>query len=242
MPAIVLLLLIAAPTLWAQADWSSVHQPALWINAFVDHEIAPRTALWFDGHWRRDGWGDKPQQVLVRPGVQVALRPGLRVGGGYAYIATAPYGASPNAAPLREHRTWQQVSVRGDVGSIAHSHRLRWEQRWLAAVGPNDVLGAASYQQRLRYMVRAQRPLAARAARPDAPIGFVSNEFFLPVGHSDAAQLRLQNRVQVGVGLPVSGAQRVELSYLHQWNRITPRTTHEFNHTAMLSWVWTGRR
>ena len=237
-----LFLILRASPVAAQTDWTTVDQPAIWLNTFVDHAISPRTALWFDGHWRRDGWGDKPQQVLLRPGLQVALRPGLRVGGGYAYIATAPYGASPNAAPLREHRAWQQVSLRGDLGDVALTHRLRWEQRWLAAVGPDGVLSAPSYQQRLRYMVRAQRPLASGASSPAAPLGFVSNEIFLPVGHSDGAQRRLQNRAQIGVGLPVSARQRLELSYLHQWNRITPRRTHEFNHTAMLSWVWTSRR
>jgi hypothetical protein len=225
----------------AQRDWTSVNQPSVWLNTFVDQDIAPRTAFWFDGHWRRDGIAS-PQQLLLRPGMQFTVKPGVRVGGGYAYIATAPYGESPNARPLREHRGWQQLSVAHAAGSVSLSHRFRWEQRWTSAVEVDGDHRPLGYQQRLRYFVRAQRPLGERATSAGRIIGFATNEFFLPIGHSDGDQQRLQNRAQVGVGVPTTAKQRIELSYLHQWNRITPRTTHEFNHTLMVSWVWTGRR
>lgn len=220
----------------AQDDWTTVQQPATWLNTFVDHALSARTALWFDGHWRRMDLGGEPQQVLFRPGVQLALSPRLRVGGGYAYIATAPYGESPNARPTREHRLWQQATYSQTVSGTALLHRVRWEQRWGAALDAADELGPLRYQQRLRYALRAQRTLGASPL-----LGFVANEFFLPVGHSDGEQRRLQNRAQVGVGIPLDARQRVEIGYLHQWSRITPRETHEVNHTLVLSWVWTKR-
>lgn len=219
----------------AQQDWQTVQQPATWANAFVDHAVTQRTALWFDGHWRRMDLGGPPQQLLLRPGMQVTLRPGLRVGGGYAYIATAPYGESPNAAPLREHRAWQQLTLGHAALNLALTHRLRTEQRWVAPL-VDDELGSLRYQQRLRYFVRARRPIGA------ATYGFAANEFFLPVGHREGEQRRLQNRAQLGVGVPLSERQRVEIGYLHQWNRITPRETHEINHTLVISWVWVARR
>lgn len=237
---VALLLLAPALTLQAQADWTTVNQEAVWVNAFVDHGLSSRTALWFDGHLRRDGLGERPQQLLLRPGFQVTVRPGLRIAAGYAYIATAPYGESPNGAPLREHRAWQQVSATQSLAGTAIAHRLRFEERWIGAVDAAGELGPRQYQTRLRYLVRGQRPLGSRATSAGPIIGFVANEFFLPIGHSDAAQRRLQNRAQVGVGLPVSARQRLEFSYLHQWNRITPRRTYEMNHTLVASWVWTS--
>lgn len=219
----------------AQADWQSVQQPATWVSAFADHAVTERAALWFDGHWRRMGLGAEPQQVLLRPGVQVTLAPGVRAGGGYAYIATAPYGESPNARPVREHRLWQQVSANHGLLNLALSHRVRVEQRWSAPLAVGGERGPLRYQQRLRYAVRAQRPVGART------YGFAANEFFLPVGHSEGEQRRLQNRAHVGIGLPLDERQRVEVGYMHQWNRITPRETHEFNHTLVLAWVWTKR-
>jgi hypothetical protein len=234
-----LLLLLSPLTTAAQGgDWTTVQQPAIWLNATVDHAITQRTALWFDGHWRRMEFGREPQQVLVRPGVVVTLRPGLRVGAGYTYAATAPYGESPNALPSREHRGWQQVSVTHRAGEVGLSYRFRWEQRWLAQVP--EQLGPFSYQQRARFLARAQVPLASVSAGP--MIGFAYNEYFLPVGHSDAEQVRLQNRAGVGIGIPIDAHQRIDLSYMHQWNRITPRATHEINHTLIVGWVWTAAR
>ena len=56
----------------------------------------------------------------------------------------------------------------------------------------------------------------------------------------DVRQVRLQNRAGVGIGLPLDSRQRLDLSYMHQWNRITPRETHEINHTLVIGWVWTA--
>jgi len=86
------LVLAPAQSLCAQADWTSVHQAAVWLNASLDHGLSSRTALWFDGQWRRDGFGARAQQAVLRLGLQVALRPGVRIAAGCAYLATAPDG------------------------------------------------------------------------------------------------------------------------------------------------------
>lgn len=237
---VLLLAVVVGARAEAQSDWTTVQQPATWLNAFVEHDVGERTALWLDAHLRRDGLGRNPQQVLIRPGLLRTLRPGLRAGGGYAYIATAPYGLVPLPQPTREHRLWQQLTLAQRLGPVGVSHRLRWEQRWVAAELSDGGRSDARYQQRARYSVRAQRPLPQlRLGERDA-VGFIWDEVFIPVGHSDGAQRRLQNRVGAGLGLPLTDRQRLEVGYMHQWNRITPRTTHEVNHTLVLSWVWTA--
>jgi len=244
-PARLVLALLALQPLASRAqsaDWETVNQTATWLNSFVDHAVSDRTSLWFDGHWRRMGLGSEPQQVLLRPGVQVALRPGLRAGAGYAYIATAPYGAVPIANPAREQRAWQQLSLAHRSGDFSVSHRVRWEQRWVAPLLEDNVLAEYRYQQRARYMVRIQRPIQSLRIGDRAALGFVWDELFLPVGHTDARFRRLQNRVGAGLGLPIDDQQRVELGYMHQWNRVTFKEAHEFNHTLVVSWVWTFRR
>src|SRR5690606_6794940 len=90
--AAMLLAMPATPALAQSGEWESVHQAATWVNASLDHALSARSSFWFDGHWRRMGIGAEPQQLLLRPGLQFTLRNGLRIGGGYAYIATAPYG------------------------------------------------------------------------------------------------------------------------------------------------------
>lgn len=240
--ALVLFALLPAAVGAQATNWERVNQGATWLNGFVDHALSDRTAFWFDGHWRRMGIGPEPQQLLLRPGVQVTLRPGLRAGAGYAYIATAPYGAVPSANPAREQRAWQQLSLAHRAGTFDISHRVRWEQRWIAPLLSTDELGAFGYQQRARYSVRAQRALGSLRHADRPIIGFIWDEFFLPVGHSDGRDRRLQNRVGAGLGISLNDRQRVEVGYMHQWNRVTPATTHEFNHTMVISWVWTVAR
>lgn len=227
----------AAPTAGAQ-DWRTVHQSATWVSATAGQALGDRLSFWFEGHFRRSGFLLKPQQVLLRPGLQFPLSQRVGIGAGYAYVATAPYGRLPSAAPSRERRAWQQVSLTHSGAAIAISHRLRWEQRWLAAVRDDGNRSPFAYQQRARYALRAQRPLGEGVPGDSPAVGILWNELFVPVGHSDGRMRRLQNRVGIGIGIPLDARQRVEIAYMNQWNRVTPERAHEMNHTAVLAWVW----
>jgi hypothetical protein len=239
---LLVLALAALPATALSQSWRTAQQAATWVNLFIDAPMTERTALWFDGHWRRMGLGAEPQQLLLRPGAQFTVRPGLRVGAGYAFIATAPYGEVPLARPAREHRGWQQISLSHRVGRHDVTHRLRAEQRWVASLLADDAPGPFSYQQRARYSVRSQRPLRTSQDSERALLAFAWNEFFLPIGHADARLGRIQNRVGAGLGVPFEGGRRLEVGYMHQWTRVTPSRTHEINHTLVLSLVHAGRR
>ncbi len=221
------------------ASWPTVHQPALWVITSVDHKITSRTSFWFDGHWRRMGIGERPQQLLLRPGFLHTIAPGVRIGGGYAFVATAPYGEVPQPSPLREHRLWQQLTLAHAAGPVAITHRYRWEQRWIAPV-TGSGLGDYAYQQRARYMVRGQAPLGGLRYRSRAIIGFAQEELLLPVGYGGSAGRLTQNRFALGGGLPLTARQRLEIGYLNLWNAISRVPANEVNHTIMLNWVVTS--
>jgi|JI10StandDraft_1071094.scaffolds.fasta_scaffold28632_6 hypothetical protein len=228
-------------------SWTSAHQQATWLSTFVDHAITPRDALWFDGHWRRMGFGESPQQLLLRGGVLHTIAPGVRVGGGYAYIATAPYGDVPIAAPLREHRIWQQLTLGHKAGAVSFVHRYRFEQRWLASVradasGDGSTLGPWAYQQRARYQIRGQGNLPAMRLRGRPLLAFAYDELLMPIGHADATLRVTQNRLGGGIGIPVDARQRIELGYMNLWNAIPARRANEINHTLTVSWVWTATK
>ncbi len=222
--------------------WTTEEQSASWYGAFVDHAVSERTAVWFDAQWRRMGIGAEPQQLLIRPGVQRTLAPGVRVAAGYAYVATAPYGALPIADPTREHRTWQQLLLSHRGGAVSFTHRYRWEQRWLASVLESGDRTPSSFQNRARYMVRAQGSLPGVQIGSRSPLWFVWDELFIPVGHGDATVRIAQNRIGGGVGVPIDARQRVELGYMNLWNGYPAQRANEVNHTLTLSWVWTSTR
>lgn len=230
---------IASPLHAQPSRWTTEQQGASWYGGFVDHAVTERTALWFDGQWRRMGLVNEPQQLLVRPGLQRTIAPGVRVAAGYAYIATAPYGKTPLAAPVREHRAWQQLALAHRAGALSVTHRYRWEQRWLASVdNAEGDLGPFGYQHRARYMVRAQGTLPSLRVGNRPLLGFVWNEVLVPIGHGDATVRLTQNRLGGGVGIPLDPQQRIEVGYMNLWNSVPAQRANEVNHTLTVSWVW----
>ncbi len=240
-----LCLTLSSPLVAQSANqWQTGQQGATWLNTFVDHALTNRTAFWFDGHWRRTGLVSSPQQVILRPGVQFTLAPGVRVAAGYAYIATAPYGEFPSANPLREQRTWQQLLLTHAAGPATVIHRYRWEQRWISSlVGSGDkrTRGPSSYQHRARYQVRAQMPLKTITLNDRPALAFVYDELLLPVGHGDAIGRFSQNRIGGGIGIPLAAGQRMELGYMNLWNALPSQRANEINHTLVLSYVWVAQ-
>ena len=242
----------AIPRSLLAQPWTTRHQDALWVGTFVDQPISKRTALWFDGSWRRMGMGAEPQQLLVRPGLQVTLSPGVRVAAGYGYIATQPYGAFPIANPTREHRTWQQLTVAHTAGAVSITHRYRLEQRWLhpllrvAGEGAGEgydarTSGPTTYQNRLRYMPRAQVALGSLTVGGRPVIGYVWDELLMPLGGPTQTFTIGQNRASAGVGIPTGARTRVDVGYMNLYNAFVPRRANEINHTLWLSMHWTGR-
>ena len=246
--ALVIGLLLPVAATGAQ-DWVSRSQDAMWVGAVVDQPLTSKSALWFDGSWRRMDFGKRPQQLLLRPGVQYTLTPGVRVSAGYAYIATAPYGALPIANPLREHRTWQQLLLTHRAGAVSFSHRYRLEQRWmrplLERVGTTSAdddrdLGPTTYQNRLRYQGRGQINIPQLTVRTRPVFAFAWDELLMPLG-GNAQRITIgQNRAAVGIGIPFSSKQRVEVGYMNLYNAFAARRAHEINHTLWLSWHFTG--
>jgi len=226
-------------------DWIARQQDAMWVGATVEEHLTQKTQLWFDGSWRRMNLGADPQQLLLRGGLLHTVAPGARIGGGYAYVATASYGALPSASPLREHRTWQDLRLSNTVGRVTVAHRFRFEQRWISPLlrvgtGAQRSLGRASYQNRARYLGRATLNLPRLALRKRPLTGFVWDELLMPVGGPQAALSVGQNRATAGFGIPLDARQRVELAYMNMTNMFATRRANEINHTLWLSYHWTG--
>lgn len=236
-----------ALTLAQSSDWTTVHQGASWYAAFVDQAISARDAVVMDGQWRRVGTGGAPQQLLLRGGLLRTIASGVRLGAGYAYVASAPYGELPAPAPTREHRTWQQLTLTHRAGAVTVVHRYRLEQRWLAALTTDATTnetdtGPWQYQNRVRYQARAQGNLPGISFRSRPLMGFAYDELLLPFGHGDPALRVTQNRLGAGVGVPLGARQRLDVGYMNLWNALPAQRANEINHTFTASWVWTATR
>jgi hypothetical protein len=231
---------LAPLPLQAQADeWITREQQATWVGVFAEEALTSRTSLWFDGSWRRMGLGERPQQLLLRPGVIVALAPGVRVGAGYSYIATAPYGALPIARPTREHRGWQDLYLTHKAGRVNASHRFRLEQRWIT---PNlaSGRGATTYANRFRYRARGTLPIQSLQLNGQPIYTFAWDELLMPIGGKAQRFTLGQNRATVGVGVPLGKTMQAEVGYMNLYNAFPTRRANEVNHTLWVSWHYTG--
>ena len=234
-----LLALPATVTAQGADEWITREQDALWMGVVAEQHVTGRAAAWFDGSWRRMDFGARPQQVLLRPGVLLTVAPGVKLGGGYTYVATAPYGRLPIAHPTREHRTWQDVQLAHAAGRVGVTHRFRVEQRWIHPVMAGEA-GPAVYSNRVRYRARGNLPLPRLTVGGVPLTAFAWDELLMPLG-GRAQQFTIgQNRATVGLAVPVSHRFKAEVAYMNLYNAFPARRANEVNHTLWISWHYTG--
>ena len=217
---------------------TTVDQGHVWFTYSGEHPLrcGSPTALLLEAQARRAELGETWQQRVVRAGVTRALGTGVRVGGGYAHVTTHAYGELPVAADFPEHRAWQQLSLSHGVGRVGMAHRYRLEQRWVGRTGTDaadpERVTEWRYTNRARYMARGTLPL--RRQPQGAPYLFAANEVFVSFGGNVQMNRLDQNRLSLGVGVPLAPVLRVEVGYLNQYIVKANGREFERNHTVHL--------
>ena len=230
-----------APALHAQASpRASVANANAWLVYVGEHPLAraSRTAVHLELQLRRADLGADWQQLLVRGGLTRELRPGVRVGAGYAHVRTHPYGDAPVGEEFPERRSWQQLSLAHATGPASWTHRYRLEQRW---VGVTEADGAPTgevtdwrYANRVRYLARVVLPLG-EAPGPAPAYVAGSGELFVSFGRQVQLNVFDQSRTGVALGWHLRPTLRVELGYLHQYLLKANGRDAERNHTIQLA-------
>ena len=185
---------------------------------------------------RRGDAGATWQQLLVRPGLLYRLTDNARVGAGYAFVDTWPYGDQPALRRFPEHRTWQQLLLTHASGRVSWQHRYRVEQRWVEV--PLDAsTGDWRYTNRARYLARLNVPLRGATTDVGEPYLGVYDELFVNWGRNVGRNTFDQNRAAALLGWRVGRNTRVEGGYLQQLLAKADGVRLERNHTILLSLV-----
>ena len=121
---------------------------------------------------------------------------------------------------------------------VSLQHRYRLEQRYIGEMsttpdGPPQRV-AWRYENRFRYMLRADLALTQREGRPDWYIG-TYNEVAVNFGRNVAANVFDQNRAYLALGKSVNRSWKVEAGYLNQLVQQRNGRILECNHTLMVS-------
>ena len=212
--------LLAAPAA-AQVNRIDDFNRVGWYVFEGDHALGPRFTVHTEAQARRTGLIADWQQLLLRAGLGYQVRPRLKVGGGYTYLRTYPYGAHPtaDAGPFPEQRFHEDVTLSDSVGRVGIEHRLRLEQRWIGVPGASGPLGNAAVwqrQNRIRYQLAVQVPLQGPALDDGEWYLTAFDEIFLNFGRNITTNVFNQNRLAGGFGYRFQDNFRVELQFLNQ--------------------------
>lgn len=192
-----------------------------WLQYFGSHAFGrSRVAAHLEAQVRRHDAVRSWQNLLLRPAVQVRLKPNFDVTAGYGYITHHRYGAYPIRSRWSEHRLFQDVRVQHAAGRARMLHRFRFENRWLEN---------RQYENRFRYLARASIPLRGPYYMA------LWNEVFLPVKPEQFPRTFDQNRAAAALGKQLTDHVRLEAGYMLQtvWQR--NGRIREDNHTVVFT-------
>jgi hypothetical protein len=236
----VLVLLCIPPPTRAQTFRESTSNNHLWLMYFGNHKFSNKLGLHVEAQVRRHDVVSDWQQLLLRTGLDVYTA-NARYTIGYAFVETYSYGDFPVANAFPEHRIWQQALLTQTLGRVKLSHRYRLEQRFLGNAATGEFTNGR-YENRFRYMVRANIPIQGKTLEPkEFYFGFY-DEVMLNFGKDVRYNLFDQNRLYGALGYHVGKIGRLEIGYMlqtiQQRSLYTaldpPRNIIENNHTIQI--------
>jgi hypothetical protein len=211
-----------------------------WYMYFGDHSFTDKSpwGLHFDGQVRRQGIGQKWQQLLLRPGINYNFTENLQVSSGYAFIKSHPYGDSPAPFTTPEHRLWQQLIVKRKAGHVGLIHRYRVEQRFVGIKVADDNgqgrLDRYDYRNRFRYFLKGVIPVARDTQGRNKYYVGLYNEFMLNFGAGLRNNIFDQNRAYAALGFRLPRLGNLEIGYLQQTVQQGSGRVIEYNHTFQI--------
>lgn len=244
-----LLLSSAAPALAEDAAKpAGGAERSTWFMYFGDHPISPNYALHLEGQYRRQGLGQRWEQLLLRPGLDRNFGQHIKTMLAYTYLRSYPFeggslGEPTTTGPQPEHRILEELTIKHHLGksggrpdnAIKIAHRLRAEQRWsgtsTAGVGTTDW----EFEERARYRLTADIPFRwnTAAARPDYTS--VYNEIFVNFGPHGTSNALDQNRSYGALGWDLSPDFQLEVGYLFQYQPLPSGTIGTADHALQIT-------
>lgn len=242
---IVFFSLLSLPTFGQQERIKDSNQIG-WFVYNGDHKLSKNLTLHTEYQWRRVNWITDWQQSLARLGAAYKLSEKIKVGGGYTFFITYPYGKYPVAdtgVPTPEHRLYEDIQLNDALGIVKLSHRFRLEQRWLANPDENGshTIVSWDYQNRIRYQLSAMLPLQGQTIDDHELYLSFFDELFIGFGKNVGYNIFNQNRIYGAVGYQFSENFKVELGYLNQISQhpeadpITNNRVFEYNNGFRLN-------
>jgi len=197
-----------------------------WSAVFASYKLNDKFSIHFDAQLRSaDNW-EKPQNVLLRPGLNYHISGKTVATAGYAYIGSNRT-VSGISGWIPEHRIWQQFIYNQKFDLSARSttlqHRFRLEERFVgtAIIEGNELKrNDFEFAVRLRYFVRMVMPLQKTESFTHGAFAAFQDEAFFNIKNNDAVtngKVFDQNRAYVALGWRFSPKFDLEAGYMNQF-------------------------
>jgi len=189
------------------SDRQKVTQAVQWF-AFNSHiKIHKKVSILAEGQFRYAQTFD-PMQFQLRTGVDYTINKHFSVLAGYVYSWNPIYGKQPASFVNNEHRIFEQVIYKHQLGRFNISHRGRLEQRFIQVHqnSNGEIIneGYDLYLNRARYRLAINIPLNNAKMEPKTVYASVYDEVFFEWGDKVVYHKPDQNRVFAGLGYQVN--------------------------------------
>lgn len=143
------------------------------------------------------------EQLLLRTGLGYSINSNSNILLGYSYIISENYMADTDEKySIDEHRIFEQLTTKQNIGIVGLTHRYRFEQRFIE----ND------FKMRFRYFLSVNIPINKKEMVSKTYYISTYNEVFL----NTESSFFDRNRIYTGLGYKLNNNINFELGYMNQ--------------------------
>lgn len=214
MRALSLIVIITFLAFGLNAQKQVIQIEKTFLGVFNQTRFSNRLGLWTDLHHRMtDDYFGRPLQSLGRIGLSLFVTDNFRITAGYCLA----YNYPPKGfrASKIEHRPWQQLFFRQNIGKIQTIQILRLEERYNQIVVNDEASSHFHYTNRLRYNFLLLLPFSKQGIVPKKLFGVLNNEVFINFGKNVMYNVFDQNRFFAGLGYQISKHSSLHVGYMN---------------------------
>lgn len=171
-----------------------------WLIYIGTKKVTEKWSIHNEIQYRNYEFSGDLEQLLIRTGVGYNITNTTNFLVGYGFIKSENYIISTDKETVNEHRIFQQLTTKQQIGLFKISHRYRFEQRFIES----------NFKMRLRYFLSMQIPLTKKTNKGVYLSAY--NEIFI----NTTNQLFDRNRIYSGLGYRINKNIRIETGYMNQ--------------------------
>ncbi len=228
-----------------QASPQGGAERSTWLMYFGDHPVAKKFSIHLEGQYRRQGLGNRWEQLLVRPGIGYKLPHGMSVLAAYTYLRDYPFeggslGDPSTTGPQPEHRVLEEFKIKHNLigdgeRAVTLSHRFRVEQRFQGIATAGAGTSDWQFGERARYRLTGDIPFRShtQGIRPD--YASLYNESFFQFGPHGGDNALDRNRTYGALGWDLSSNFQLEAGYLYQYQPAPNGVVNVHSHALQIT-------